>query len=224
MTPPGRFLKKNNITGEWEDVGDEVAREKASQALRDAVSAQIHFPRNVNSEHMDSVAQEHRRVWSAPAVVMEQSLAYANMTDMGYEREAHRRVASAPPNVMSLSSSDDVSGTAECPAMHQFTMNTSHLASSSFVPPPVSADTIHSASNVHYSRKRASPTSCISLKTDIIYTKHSEHREPEKVQLAAADKIKSSCECLLGDFHVDMDEFDLFDGDLLKDDFSSIPD
>merc|ERR1712176_307563 len=38
MDPPGRFLKKNNETGTWEDVGDEIAREKASQVLRDAIS------------------------------------------------------------------------------------------------------------------------------------------------------------------------------------------
>jgi len=42
MSPPGRFLKKNSTTGIWEDVGDNVAREKASQALRDAVSILIH--------------------------------------------------------------------------------------------------------------------------------------------------------------------------------------
>jgi len=33
-----RFLKRNNQTGTWEDVGDETAREKASQVLRDAVA------------------------------------------------------------------------------------------------------------------------------------------------------------------------------------------
>jgi hypothetical protein len=35
-----RFLKKDLTSGEWEDVGDETAREKASQVLRDAVSSQ----------------------------------------------------------------------------------------------------------------------------------------------------------------------------------------
>jgi len=40
MDPPGRFLKRHTFTEEWEDVGDDVAREKASQALRDAVSTQ----------------------------------------------------------------------------------------------------------------------------------------------------------------------------------------
>jgi len=38
MDPPGRFLKRNPDTNEWEDVGDDVAREKVSQVLRDAVS------------------------------------------------------------------------------------------------------------------------------------------------------------------------------------------
>jgi hypothetical protein len=33
-----RFLKRNTETGEWEDVGDDIAREKASQVLRDAVA------------------------------------------------------------------------------------------------------------------------------------------------------------------------------------------
>lgn len=33
--PPGRFLKNNEKTGLWEDVGDKKAREKTSQALRE---------------------------------------------------------------------------------------------------------------------------------------------------------------------------------------------
>lgn len=40
MNPPGRFLKRDQLTATWEDVGDEIAREKASQVLRDAVSNQ----------------------------------------------------------------------------------------------------------------------------------------------------------------------------------------
>ena len=39
MNPPGRFLKRHQFSEEWEDVGDDIAREKASQALRDAVSS-----------------------------------------------------------------------------------------------------------------------------------------------------------------------------------------
>lgn len=44
LDPPGRFLKRNDTNGKWEDVGDDIAREKASQAMRDAVSSQnAHF-------------------------------------------------------------------------------------------------------------------------------------------------------------------------------------
>jgi len=33
--PPGRFLKLDEKTGLWNDVGDKKAREKTSQALRE---------------------------------------------------------------------------------------------------------------------------------------------------------------------------------------------
>lgn len=33
--PPGRFLKKDEKTGKWYDIGDKKAAEKASQALRE---------------------------------------------------------------------------------------------------------------------------------------------------------------------------------------------
>jgi hypothetical protein len=39
MSPPGRFLRKCALSDDWEDAGDAVAREKVSQALRDAVSS-----------------------------------------------------------------------------------------------------------------------------------------------------------------------------------------
>lgn len=39
LKPPGRFLKRTSTTSHcWLDVGDELAREKASQVLRDAVA------------------------------------------------------------------------------------------------------------------------------------------------------------------------------------------
>jgi len=50
MSPTGRFLKKNNATGAWEDVGDDVAREKTSQVLRDAVAILIQPPSNKISD------------------------------------------------------------------------------------------------------------------------------------------------------------------------------
>jgi hypothetical protein len=50
LDPPGRFLKKNIETGLFEDVGDEVAREKASQVLRDAVATTC-SPRQKDSDY-----------------------------------------------------------------------------------------------------------------------------------------------------------------------------
>lgn len=38
LQPTGRFLKRDGNSGLWEEVNDDVAREKTSQALRDAVS------------------------------------------------------------------------------------------------------------------------------------------------------------------------------------------
>lgn len=35
QSPPGRFLKMDEKTGLWNDVGDKKAREKTSQALRE---------------------------------------------------------------------------------------------------------------------------------------------------------------------------------------------
>jgi hypothetical protein len=37
LSPPGRFLKKDDATGIWSDVGDNVARRKTAQLLREGV-------------------------------------------------------------------------------------------------------------------------------------------------------------------------------------------
>ncbi len=60
LNPAGRFLKRNTVTGVWEDVGDEIAKEKTSQALRDAVSSSIE-PIDV-----DLIENKGRRSVSAP--------------------------------------------------------------------------------------------------------------------------------------------------------------
>mmetsp|Transcript_22673 Transcript_22673/g.52359 ORF Transcript_22673/g.52359 Transcript_22673/m.52359 type:complete len:308 (-) Transcript_22673:193-1116(-) len=77
LSPPGRFLKKNNISGEWEDVGDEVAREKASQVLRDAVSVSIASPSDASEKELDmdmqATSNEHRRSSSAPPIMAKSS-------------------------------------------------------------------------------------------------------------------------------------------------------
>mmetsp|Transcript_39461 Transcript_39461/g.55575 ORF Transcript_39461/g.55575 Transcript_39461/m.55575 type:complete len:372 (+) Transcript_39461:99-1214(+) len=74
LDPPGRFLKKNTGTGEWEDVGDQVAREKASQVLRDAVSVVLTSPNDASEEELShemeqKTENDHRRSNSAPPVM-----------------------------------------------------------------------------------------------------------------------------------------------------------
>ena len=46
LRPPGRFLKKDTTTGKWDEVKEEVAREKVSQALRDAEEDSIPLDSN----------------------------------------------------------------------------------------------------------------------------------------------------------------------------------
>ena len=84
MDPPGRFLKKNSTTGLWEDVGDDVAREKASQALRDAVAF-------LQAEEEEQQQQDEDQSRKPPAVPSSQ---------------AFRRSSSAPP-IMDKSPNDE---------------------------------------------------------------------------------------------------------------------
>ncbi|CAB9500001.1 expressed unknown protein [Seminavis robusta] len=58
MTPPGRFLKRNNTSNGWEVVDEEYAREKASQCLRDAVTFKGFRPFNDGSTSGSSTADE----------------------------------------------------------------------------------------------------------------------------------------------------------------------
>ncbi len=72
LDPPGRFLKKDTKGG-WEDVGDEVAREKASQVLRDAVAVGMNADNDVSEDYVEkgieSSSTKHQRSVSAPPVM-----------------------------------------------------------------------------------------------------------------------------------------------------------
>ena len=50
MNPPGRFLELDKSTGLYNDVGDERAKEKTSQALREKVTEQPKFKRRKREE------------------------------------------------------------------------------------------------------------------------------------------------------------------------------
>ena len=57
--PPGRFLKQDDATGMWNDVGDKKAREKTSQALREKAPQHKEKNReNKQSPRSDNVRYE----------------------------------------------------------------------------------------------------------------------------------------------------------------------
>lgn len=59
QNPPGRFLKLNEKTGVWDDVGDKKAREKTSQALREKapqIRKQLEEERNGKDDEVGSGA------------------------------------------------------------------------------------------------------------------------------------------------------------------------
>jgi hypothetical protein len=64
--PPGRFLRKDEKTGKWYDVGDKKATEKTSQALREKadddceVAPSLHLESN-NSAVSDAAGLDVRR-------------------------------------------------------------------------------------------------------------------------------------------------------------------
>lgn len=177
MSPPGRFLKRSNLTGEWEDVGDEVAREKTRQVLRDAVSSQLSSSADASSVqiqcHMDAITQEHRRVSSAPTVVMARSPSYSERLVSSASAESDRSVSfSLSKNTSSM----------HCTVVTDMT----HL---------------HSTTN-----------SC-SQQTSSFETSSSASDQLVMRGCSCIDRPKNG---LLGDLNVDMNEFDLFDGDLLR--------
>ena len=58
LDPPGRFLKQNQTTKVWVDVGDITAREKTSQELRDAVRS---LPRDYPYDARSSLSKKANR-------------------------------------------------------------------------------------------------------------------------------------------------------------------
>jgi hypothetical protein len=62
-----RFLKRDSTTKTWEDVGDDAAREKGSQVLRDAVAGPTESNDDGRDEGLDEGCDnEHRRATSDP--------------------------------------------------------------------------------------------------------------------------------------------------------------
>lgn len=68
LDPPGRFLARNSKTGLWHDIGDEKARDKTSQALREnapIIRREIEVENDARRAEMAREEEERRRAESA---------------------------------------------------------------------------------------------------------------------------------------------------------------
>ena len=66
QVPPGRFLKMDEKTGLWNDVGDKKAREKTSQALREKaplIRKQQEDERKEEAGEEEDVSSDNQKVW-----------------------------------------------------------------------------------------------------------------------------------------------------------------
>jgi len=64
LEPPGRFLKQNDATKLWYDVGDQKAREKTSQALREKIAYSMVDEDGVMEQTTDMDPEEKKGVWT----------------------------------------------------------------------------------------------------------------------------------------------------------------
>jgi len=56
--PPGRFLKFNQKSGMWDDVGDAMAREKTAQLFREEKASELRLKKKENSKNCGKGAEE----------------------------------------------------------------------------------------------------------------------------------------------------------------------
>jgi hypothetical protein len=68
QVPPGRFLKVNESSGLWDDVGDKKAREKTSQALREKAPV-IRKQCQEEEEEQQQQQQQHYQLTNDPTTV-----------------------------------------------------------------------------------------------------------------------------------------------------------
>lgn len=94
----GRFLKRDDETGEWSDVGDDYAREKVSHALRSAkdpnrpkIKKQRVVPKFVPSPEQEAVfratLRDQQRIFHSLVEKENQGLTTTEMVDHGFSSE-----------------------------------------------------------------------------------------------------------------------------------------
>jgi hypothetical protein len=69
LNPPGRFLTRDSKSGHWQDIGDEKARDKTSQALREnAPTIRAEIETEINEQRADIQRAEEEEVARATAL------------------------------------------------------------------------------------------------------------------------------------------------------------
>jgi hypothetical protein len=69
LNPPGRFLTRDSKSGHWQDIGDEKARDKTSQALREnAPTIRAEIETEINEQRADMQRAEEEEVARATAL------------------------------------------------------------------------------------------------------------------------------------------------------------
>lgn len=120
MDPPGRFLKKDGVTGRWEDVEDDTAREKVSQVLRDAVSA-------IKGSSDDRLSDGDSELDSTPALVISTPASAPEKSRYGRTYNPSRRVSSSDDTRIGSSRSSGQYGSyASSPSSHYYRSPSEH--------------------------------------------------------------------------------------------------
>ncbi|KAL7578096.1 hypothetical protein ACA910_015028 [Epithemia clementina (nom. ined.)] len=77
LDPPGRFLQQDKKTGLWRDIGDEKARDKTSQALREnAPTIRAEIETEINEQRAELKKEEQEHVNTASHMPLQPSPSY----------------------------------------------------------------------------------------------------------------------------------------------------
>lgn len=233
MNPPARFLKKNNETGLWEDVGDEVAREKASQALRDAVALELSEEQADEEEGEEEeeepvepvpASQAFRRTVSAPPTMDNSPNEQRRKTwPVQERRQQHRKQRHETPQYPPVT---PASQTASAPAKRrryyeEGTINTTPWMYQPEQPPYGSPDFVASRSNPEFHRPDFQPSYTYPMQQQQSRARQQQHYSYPQQQHYPQQQQQYRYPHPGATYSMsppvqDEDDFDLFNGQLLE--------
>jgi hypothetical protein len=192
-----RFLKRDNDTNAWEDLGDDLGREKASQVLRDAVATHTDERGDNNSE------QEHGHASPGPPYMdlredRTQNVAYVSTPGL----QSTTPSSFPPPTPISISRKRR-RYFAEQPS--------SSFHSYDYITPPTIGHPPHLSERYEHADHHMSHSHFSQQYPPRIAPQR--QRPPRRASAAAPPDAARS-----GEFQANLNEFDLFNGELLESD------